>query len=431
MTFEWAEWGLPLVFLGAGSIGGLIVAVLLSASKAEKSAAVRQTKRTDLGSDKENAINAMRALELDGGKVSAEDFVDEKRQLLGRGTEAMRELASDKETSAPSSELLGALERERERMGEAAFQAAAAAIRGQAAPKKKGLTVLALGGLWAVGWMVALVSITLVAWQFGEEADPAMTPTPVPQSAQDPRVEKWAADLKTDPNDIDALNGLTKWSLQARDMSAAMQFNQQALQVDPKDPDARLNRAILNAYIGELDQALAELDGIIADTPHFEDARVTKGLLLLDMDRYEEAIVILEAVVAAKPNPFLEEELKRAKQQLLTKGTASVVVSGTALLDSSAIGLTGSEQVFISVKSPQGGPPLAALKVAAVFPLSFTIKTTDAIAMGGAPRPFPSEMSLTIRVDRDGNPMTKDGEPEAKLPVVMGTQGIEVTLKAP
>jgi hypothetical protein len=53
--------------------------------------------------------------------------------------------------------------------------------------------------------------------------------------------------------------------------------------------------------------------------------------------------------------------------------------------------------------------------------------------MGGAPRPFPENISLTVRIDGDGNPLTKDDVlAEAVVPsVTLGQGDIILELTAP
>jgi hypothetical protein len=87
--------------------------------------------------------------------------------------------------------------------------------------------------------------------------------------------------------------------------------------------------------------------------------------------------------------------------------------------------------VFVSVRAPTGGPPLAALKLpAGPFPLDFEVTTADAIAMGGGVRPFTDQLKLVVRIDNDGNAMTRDDEPEVTLDSVdKGTTGLVLTLE--
>jgi hypothetical protein len=104
-----------------------------------------------------------------------------------------------------------------------------------------------------------------------------------------------------------------------------------------------------------------------------------------------------------------------------------VLASGTAKLDPS-VKLAGGETVFVTVRDPAGGPPLAAKKVPATFPLQFEITSADLIMMGGA-RPLPAAFNVAVRVDADGNAMTRDGAEGVASGVSKGSTGIDLTLK--
>ena len=83
-----------------------------------------------------------------------------------------------------------------------------------------------------------------------------------------------------------------------------------------------------------------------------------------------------------------------------------------------------------SLRDPAGGPPVAAVRLPpGPFPMTFEVTSANLIAMGGA-RPVPATLDLSVRIDTDGNPMTRtDAEPSfmAKA-VAKGTSGIDAAL---
>jgi cytochrome c-type biogenesis protein CcmH len=110
----------------------------------------------------------------------------------------------------------------------------------------------------------------------------------------------------------------------------------------------------------------------------------------------------------------------------------AVVVSGTITVDPArAAEVSKATALFVSVKDPAGGPPLAALKLApGPFPLAFLVSEANAIPMGGAPRPIPAAVNVTLRLDGDGDPLTKEGLPEVVLTgTKTGSTGMTVVLK--
>ena len=76
--------------------------------------------------------------------------------------------------------------------------------------------------------------------------------------------------------------------------------------------------------------------------------------------------------------------------------------------------VAASDTVYIIARKGAGGPPLAVKRVtAATFPLSFELSEKD-VMMGG---PFEGDVELTVRVDKDGDAMTKNpGDLVGKAP---------------
>ncbi len=93
--------------------------------------------------------------------------------------------------------------------------------------------------------------------------------------------------------------------------------------------------------------------------------------------------------------------------------------------------VSGGEGVlFVIARSSAGGPPLAVKRLpVGPFPLAFEIGPADVMMAG---RPFSGPISLTARVDRDGNPLTRDpGDPSAALsaPVEPGATDVDLRLE--
>jgi cytochrome c-type biogenesis protein CcmH len=67
--------------------------------------------------------------------------------------------------------------------------------------------------------------------------------------------------------------------------------------------------------------------------------------------------------------------------------------------------LAATDTVYIIARKGAGGPPLAVKRVTdPKFPLSFELTEKD-VMMGG---PFDGDVELTVRVDKDGDAMTKN-----------------------
>jgi hypothetical protein len=103
-------------------------------------------------------------------------------------------------------------------------------------------------------------------------------------------------------------------------------------------------------------------------------------------------------------------------------------ISGTLELSDGSAG-TGPGVVFVIVRSGAGGPPLAVKRLpAGPFPMEFRVGPSDVMMQG---REFAGEMSLAVRLDRDGDPLTRNPEDwtgAAPGPVRPGSSGLSIEL---
>ena len=76
-----------------------------------------------------------------------------------------------------------------------------------------------------------------------------------------------------------------------------------------------------------------------------------------------------------------------------------------------------------------GGPPLAVRKIDhPTFPVSYSLGPENVMMQG---TPFQGEVSISVRLDKDGNPITRqpgDLTGEYKGPVKVGSANVDITL---
>jgi hypothetical protein len=112
-----------------------------------------------------------------------------------------------------------------------------------------------------------------------------------------------------------------------------------------------------------------------------------------------------------------------------TGAPSGAPIRGTISL---ADGVTASGAVlFLIARAPgQPGPPLAVKRLGVgPFPLAFEIGPEDEMIKG---RPWVGPISLTARVDSDGDPLTRDpsdATAELASPVEPGAEGVELKLQ--
>ena len=456
MNIDWSAWGPPLAVVGIGAVMGF-VSVLRS--RGGDRAVVAEGSREDLAGNRVAMIEALKALELERDKLDPDAYQREREALLARGAAAARALdvGIDDPADGGLGALTGLLRAERDRVGPEIFASAARAV----APELAATARPVLAPEWkGAGSAFALCAVAALLYGMADEsatdrrdgasmtgkqdlgaAPPAGAPAMPPQ--WEAARAAAASKLDADPQDLAALNEMTRLQLSAGDATQAMAFNQRAFAVAPADPDARTYKAVMAAMVGMYDKALTDLDAVLVDHPQHAAALTYKGLVLLEMGRAADAIPVLESAVQANPaDPNLVRLLGRARQVAAgggapaapptPAGPAEVLLSGTIQVDpAKAATLSGQETVYVSLRDPAGGPPLGAVKLpAGPFPLAFEVTTANLIQMGGA-RPIPAAVDLKVRIDVDGNPMTQEpGMPVAEQKgVAKGTTGVAIALQ--
>ena len=413
-SIDWNAWGPALSVIAAG----LCLGALFGRSSGAATVRAQDTLEADLRQERSDAVESLKRLDAEKDKFSDEDYQAERAALLARGANALRALDA---------------------MEPPAKQAP------KSAPARTGL---------APEWREALAVLCVmlcvgVFWSFAsnEAVDRprggSMTGGSVSSTA-DQKAEMLAR-IESDPSDLEAANLLTRFSIMEGDATGAMEWNQRASAISDDDPGVRTYRAVLAALVGMDDRALERLKEVTSDHPDFADAWSYLGVLQLRQASVDDAVVSLERAVALNPSdPGLRQTLDQARVIAQAKAEpvalnqpseAQPVASGTlSLPESLAASINGDETLYLSVRSPAGGPPLAAKKLpVGEYPQAFTLTTADAIAMGGAPRPFPDTIALTVRIDGDGNPLTKDDVlAEASAPAITLGQGqIALELTSP
>lgn len=521
MTFHWAQWGPPLVVLLVGVVAGLMYAWLTRGSDLEQLQVSREGREEDLLRSKDAVLDSLRVLAIEKDKLDPKDYEEQRRALLAKGADALRALDETKPAMPTAPEVAmsdektkaarALLESQRPILGDAVVDAALAKLDAEAAasgpaadqpasaqapeasPASNGSP--SISPAWqGAGWALLGVALVGALWYMlhgaavprrpgaemtgnqslgmgappsnGSQASASNTPKP-----KWPGQAELEARLDKNPNDIQALNGLTEIALGQQDLSAAMGYNTRALKIDKTNRDARVYFALLRMAIGQTDQALKDLDGVLAEEPNHPRALAYKGLILLNEGKAKEAIPPLEKAIAvgAPGTDALKKELQKAKDIASGKipaptpeippesqgtpsgplpanhpgfggpmaGGSGAPASGGEVLASGVINVKSgtpvspSEVLFVALSDPAGGPPLAALKLpAGPFPMNFKVTSANVISMGG-PRPVPATFNLSVRLDSDGNPMTHDpGDPSfSESGVSKGTTGIAANLQ--
>ncbi len=462
----------PILIVNAGILAGNLAMAVLGLSD-ESSTVMAQGRREDLEHGRAVVVEQLRALDAERDKLTAEDYATERARLVMVGAGALRELedvaatisapaptTSSAPAPAPTPVQAAELLKLRE-TDPAAFEAALARLAAPA-PQPAGMSGEWRGAAYALAAVALCALLVTYASNDAKERGPGGSMTggdsvapmggggmgggpmgggggmggaEAPASAEppDPRIAELEAKVTANPKDAASLDDLTELYLASRDLNGAMRSNARALEADPNDIDATVFRAVLRAFIGRRDQAVTDLNAVLAAHPDQLRALVYMGLLSMQTDP-AKAVEMLEKATKQDPSPELQGALAEARRRLaggpepeqpamggggpmgggggpMGGGGAPMGGGGGQLLASGTIELGNPSEsgqvLFVSVQGSQPGPPLAALKLPpGPFPMKFEITTANIIPMM-AGRPLPPTFSVVARLDSDGDPMTR------------------------
>jgi len=136
------------------------------------------------------------------------------------------------------------------------------------------------------------------------------------------------------------------------------------------------------------------------------------------------------SAATAPTSAAIEMESAAAARPAAATGANSGAIEGTLELAPDLVGRVPPGAVlYVVARTAQGGPPLAVLRVAdPSFPMRFSIGPDDRMNQS---MPFAGELLITVRVDADGNAMTRnpgDLQGVSETPNVPGDRGITLLI---
>ncbi len=396
---DWEVWGPPLMVLGVSSIVAIGIVVSM---KGDSTASGRES---ELLARKDQIMEALRELDADKSKMSDDAYQEQRESYISEASEVLAALDGEKDTSVePKAPMkvtnqvwlyvVGSL---------AFFGLLGTLIVEYSAPRKE-------GGIMTGASMEELDSVDPQA-MFAEW-----------DRKRTERQDQAKIALEKNPKDIDALNELTYESLLVRDMQSAMTFMERVREIDPKDPDFMVHLAILQMTVGMTDRSDVGFSEALKLRPGMPKALLWKGYMLSATEMKKEALEILQSI---------EHDFSIPEEQYFYEGLISDLNRPPALL-SGIVDVEGTMPngtlFVIARRSEAGGMPVAVQKVPnPVFPMKFELGPAD-MMMGGE---WPEQVWLEVRLDLDGNAMTKeDGDvnSEKQGPLSKESHGLTVLL---
>jgi hypothetical protein len=142
------------------------------------------------------------------------------------------------------------------------------------------------------------------------------------------------------------------------------------------------------------------------------------------------AVIGMERAAGAPPAASIGMERVAGVPPAAATGATSEAIEGTLELAPDLVGRVPPGAVlYLIAKTAQGGPPLAVVKVAdPSFPMPFSIGPDNRMNQG---TPFAGELLISVRVDADGNAMTRnpgDLQGASQTPNAPGDRGVTLLI---
>jgi cytochrome c-type biogenesis protein CcmH len=288
--------------------------------------------------------------------------------------------------------------------------------------------------------------------------------------ADEAQLAALTARVRQDPEDLDARLELARFHLMREDLMAVFEETQEVLARDADNPAALSYQSLVRLAMGQADRAEQMLVRALEADPALFDAYVHLMLVYTSTDRMPEADAVFER--AAQRFPERRAALRQILDQMKASGPTAgaptagapaagedphadvpppgaappAAPAGPATAGAGATGggsvagvlelapsvqatLAPGAAVFVTLRAPgaAGGPPLAALRLAAAsFPLAFEIGQAHSMTGGQ----IPDRVLVEARLDTDGDLSTRPStDPYGRADDVgLGTRNLRIAL---
>ena len=230
-----------------------------------------------------------------------------------------------------------------------------------------------------------------------------------------------------------------------QDWPKAIEAFKQALAADPNQPEAHAYMGFILVQAGHSDGALLAFDKALAVAPNLAMALWGKGMTLYQTKQdYAGAKKAFERLLQIMPAGAERAEVEKILAEMAQGGPKPPPREKTASPTNQQIGgrisvdpklrpkVDSQATLFIIARRADTikGPPLAVKKIERpVFPLSYSLGPENVMMQGA---PFAGHITLTARLDKDGNPTTRQpgdltGDYQ-KNPAAVGSNNIDIVL---
>jgi len=242
-----------------------------------------------------------------------------------------------------------------------------------------------------------------------------------------------------------------KQAFDKQDYPKAIDAFKKVLATDPNNPEAHSYMGFILIQAGHGDGALMAFDKALSQAPNFPMALWGKGTVLYqDKKDYAGARETFERLLNLVPPGEERNEIVKVLAEIpagnaenskspgqpkptAAAGSSSAQIRGKISIDPKLKAhIDPNAALFIIARPASGtsGPPLAVKKIdRPTFPLDFTLSQENVMMQG---MPFTGKINLTVRLDKDGNPVTRTpGDMTGdykKNPVEVGAKNVDVVI---
>ena len=448
--FSLVVWVLPFIalFIGLG-----LGAWLLRRWSAKKTRFETKALDPALLARVRNEVSGDRLMERDPEDSSQKSQLRHERARLYAD---LKELEFDFQAGKLSATDYGELRQEIESKAVSLLQqldALSEGVQSKAAPKKlqqKTRTEKAGGTKMAGlrGWQFAAGGAFLLL--FGLALGVALTKSLRPRaSEQDTMTGDFLTGTGSPQTNSEVTSSLQegKAAFAKQDWTKAIDAFKKVLASDPNQPEAHAYMGFILVQAGHADGALLAFDKALAVAPNLPMALWGKGMTLYQAKQdYAGAREAFEKLLRMMPPGQERSEVEKVlaeisqggqpgkppAQTAATPASSSDQISGKITIDPKLIANVDRQATLFIIARPvgaAGGPPLAVKKIEQpVFPLSYSLGSENVMMQG---RPFAGKITISVRLDKDGNPVTRqpgDLTGETRNPIDVGAKNIDIVL---
>lgn len=156
----------------------------------------------------------------------------------------------------------------------------------------------------------AMTQAPQMGGQSGEGAQGGMPNDAVHAQAQNPEIRVLRDKLSQTPNDVDAMVQLAHHLLRTSAIDEVQSLTKRALELDPKNGEAKVHAAVLRGAQGDGDGALADLTSVLKENPKLAEGWLFRGMLGMQSGLADITQESFKQFVAVAPDGPQKERIK-------------------------------------------------------------------------------------------------------------------------